>query len=179
MLSLFLGEMQRFTVPWRLVLIGASLVFDLVANLARTSFLVWTAANKGLTRMEAWHDAAGVLVMIIVLPGLLSLAQLLKSKTRSPDAVPAYEPRVLRSVPWWAGICALVWIATGEVSSELWYRLHETRLIPAARWSVAWPTQSLHFKNSGVPQKALSILRCSNSEAAAWEDVACYQSSGI
>src|SRR5258708_10776582 len=43
MLSLFLGEMQRFTVPRRLVLIGASLVFDFVATVARNSFFVWSA----------------------------------------------------------------------------------------------------------------------------------------
>jgi exosortase/archaeosortase family protein len=179
MLSLFLGEMQRFAVLRRLVLIGASLLFDLLANLTRTSFLVWAAANKGLAQMETWHDAAGALVMIIVLPGLLFLAHLLKFRTRSVNAVPVDGPRVPRSVPGWVGIGALVWIAVGEVSSEVWYRLHETRLIPAARWSVDWPTRSFHFKSSGVPQKALSILRCSDSEAAAWEDVAGNQWSGF
>src|SRR5579859_935227 len=80
MLSLFLGELYRFPLPRRLVLLPASLLLDLFANLARTSFLVWAAATKGLRTMEAWHDAARVLVMIIVLPAPLALAKLLKPR---------------------------------------------------------------------------------------------------
>jgi len=179
MLSLFLGEMYRFSVFRRITLVGASLLFDLVANLTRTSFLVWAAANKGLGQMEAWHDAAGLLVMTIVLPALLALAQLLKSKPRLAKGLPAFGRAALRPMPGWIGLCALLWIGTGEVSSELWYRLHETKLIPTARWSVAWPTRSLHFKNSAVPAKALSILRCSESKAAAWEDADGNQWSGF
>jgi len=43
MLSLFLGEMYRFGVLRRLALIGASLLFVLLANLSRTTFLVCAA----------------------------------------------------------------------------------------------------------------------------------------
>ena len=63
MLSLFLGELHRFSAPRRLVLLAASFGFVLVANLARTTFLVWAAANRGMHQMEQWHDTAGVLVM--------------------------------------------------------------------------------------------------------------------
>ena len=179
MLSLFLGEMHRLTMLRRLALVGASLLFDLIANLTRTSFLVWAAANKGLTQMEAWHDAAGLLVMIVVLPGLLALAQLLKSKIRPAKTLPAQKPFALRLVPGWVAVAALLWIVSGEMISELWYRVHETKLVPTVRWSAAWPTQSLHFTSTALPQKALSILRCSNSEAAAWEDTAGNKWSGF
>ena len=58
----------------------------MLANLSRTTFLVWAAANRGMHQMEAWHDTAGILVMLIVLPGLLALAHLMKPKEVSvPD----------------------------------------------------------------------------------------------
>ena len=76
----------------------------------------------------------------------------------------------LPPIPRWVGVLALLWIAAGEVASETWYRLHETQLIATTRWSVAWPSHSPHFRKTAVPEKALAILRCSNSDAAAWED---------
>jgi len=196
MLSLFLGEMHRLSPMRRLGLLGASLVFDLLANLSRTSFLVWAAANRGLSQMEAWHDTAGLLVMFIVLPSLLGLAWLMKPRTAkffpgsagvSPATSSEMEtrrrdagaPRArlihaglsrLPPIPRWVGVLALLWIAAGEVASETWYRLHETQLIATTRWSVAWPSHSPHFRKTAVPEKALAILRCSNSDAAAWED---------
>ena len=170
MLSLFLSEMYRFPAPRRLVLLAASLVFDLLANLARTSFLVWAAANKGLTQMETLHDAAGVLVMVIVLPALLGLSRLLKPTKRAIAANITSLGCTLKPLPGWAGVAVVLWIALGEVGSEAWYRIHETKLVPTPRWSVVWPTHGPHFRATTVSQKALSILRCSDSDAASWED---------
>ena len=50
MLSLFLGEMNRFSLA-ETALLGASLVFVVVANIARTTFLVWTGANHGMRQV--------------------------------------------------------------------------------------------------------------------------------
>jgi hypothetical protein len=64
----------------------------------------------------------------------------------------------------------LLWIAAGETGSEGWYRVHETHLIPAPRWSISWPEHSAHFRKTSLPENALAILRCSHSQAAAWDD---------
>src|SRR5271156_6509652 len=68
MLSLFLGEMHRFSHSRRGLLLAASLLFVIVANVTRTSTLVYTAANYGLQKMESVHDTIGNVVMFIVLP---------------------------------------------------------------------------------------------------------------
>jgi len=147
-----------------------------VANLVRTSFLVWAAANRGLAQMEAWHDLAGLLVMLIVLPSLLGLACIIRQKiptgrlNRQADSLRPVTQLELPPMPQWAWLLALIWIGVGELGGEAWYRLHETKLITNARWSVAWPAQNLRFKKASLPEKALTILRCSNSEAATWED---------
>jgi exosortase len=170
MLSLFLGEMHRLSPMRRVGLLGASLVFDLLANLARTSFLVWAAANKGLTKMEAWHDAAGLLVMLIVLPSLLALAHFIKPKSQPHSNLPRPGPVLFPTVPRWAGVLALIWIGAAEMTTDWWYRSHERNLIPTVRWSVAWPTQQYRFRKTALPENSLAILRCSNSEAAVWDD---------
>jgi exosortase len=174
MLSLFLGEMHRFTWLRRAGLLGASLLFVLAANLTRTTFLVWAASTHGMVKMESWHDTAGILVMLIVLPCLMGLAQLMKPK--APKPVSGSMPRQAQIavafpvLPRWPGIAALAWIGAAQLATEAWYRTHEANLVPNPRWSVAWPTQSPRFKKTVVPENSLAILRCSNSDAAAWQD---------
>jgi exosortase len=170
MLSLFLGEMYRFTWRRRAALLGASLVIVLFANLTRTSFLVWAAASRGLRQMQSWHDTAGFVVMVIVLPGLMLLAYLMKPKSQPATPTPAPGPLSLPALPRWPGIAALAWLGVCLLATEAWYRTHESNLVPNPRWSVAWPGESSQFKKTAVPAESLAILRCSDSEAAAWLD---------
>ncbi len=170
MLSLFLGEMYRFSMRRRAALIVASLLFVLLANLTRTTFLVWAAANRGMRQMEAWHDTAGLLVMLIVLPCLMGLAYLMKPKSSGPVSKTLANPVPLPAIPRWPGVAALAWMAVSLLATEAWYRTHESNLIPNARWTVAWPAQNPQFKKTAVPPNSLAILRCSDSDAAAWQD---------
>ena len=170
MLSLFLGEMYRFTVRRRMVLVGSSLLFVLFANLCRTTFLVRTAATRGMGQMKAWHDTAGLLVMLIVVPSLMGLASLMKPKSSGPSSRLLPNPFSFPTIPRWPGIAILAWIAVSLAATEAWYRTHETNLIPNARWTVAWPAQNPQFKKTTVPETSLAILRCSDSDAAAWLD---------
>lgn len=179
MISLFLGELYRMSFPRRAALLGSSLVFVLLANLCRTSFLVWAAANRGLTRMEAWHDTAGLLVMFAVLGGVMGLAQFLKPTLATLKAAPPAVRPAPPTVPWWLGYAVLAWLGSIEMATELWYRTHETKLVPSVRWHVAWPVQSPEFKSTQIAEKALAILRCSRSECASWQDSRGDQWSGF
>jgi len=176
MLSLFLGEMYRFSGLRRVVLIGASLVLVLLANLTRTSFLVWAAASRGLQQMAAWHDTAGNVVMFMVLPSLMVLAYLLRPKTAGGPVQPADPPggllAVLPPTSRWIGLAMLGWLLTVVVATEGWYRYHEKDLIPNVAWSVAWPVDNPGFAKTVVPEVSLAILRCTDSAAAAWQDQA-------
>jgi len=169
MLSLFLGEMNRWTWPRRLTLLGASLLFVLVANLVRTTFLVWAAASRGVHQMEAWHDTAGNVVMLIVLPGLLGLSYLMKPKEPVAEAgvIEHGEPR---SISCWVGIALVLWMVAAEAGTELWYRVHEKSLVANVSWSVLWPEDASHFRKMELPENSRVILRCSRSESATWQD---------
>lgn len=171
MLSLFLGELNRFSVSRRMVLVGASMLGVLMANVGRTTFLTWAAATRGIHQMEAWHDTAGLLVMVFVLPALFVLAHWLKPPAaavqKNSSAVTA---SVLSPLPRWIAISVFVWLGVSELATEGWYRAHEQNLVRSARWSVAWPIQEPHFQKTAVPAESLAILRCSQSESALWKD---------
>jgi exosortase len=170
MLSLFLGEMYRFSWTRRGMLLAASLLFVLLANLTRTTLLVWTAANHGLPQMQAWHDTIGNVIMLIVLPCLMGMAYLMKPKASAIALPSARVPDVFPKIPRWFGFAVLGWLLLVPVATEAWYRYHEASLIPNTPWSLAWPVQDPQFHKTSLPETSLAILRCSDSQAAAWED---------
>ena len=49
-----------------------------------------------------------------------------------------------------------------------WYRVHETNLVSAARWSVRWPEQAPNFRKLKIDPEIRGVLRFDESEAAAW-----------
>lgn len=170
MLSLFLGEMYRFSVLRRLVLLGGSLLLVLASNLARTTFLVWAAASHGMRQMQSWHDFAGNFVMAIILPSLMLFAYLVNPRSDQLSPPPAGKPFHFPAVPRWLGLGVFAWIAIAQLTTEIWYRAHETTLIPNKRWTVSWPAGNPEFKKAEVPETSLAILRCSSSQAASWQD---------
>jgi exosortase len=172
MLSLFLGEMYRFSPFRRLTLLVGSLVFVLLANLTRTTLLVWTAANHGLHQMEAWHDTVGNVIMLIVLPCLMGMAYLMNLKKASIIARPDHARDGFPPMPRWVGLSVLGWLLLVQLATEGWYRYHEASLIPNTPWSLVWPVQDEQFHKTSIPENSLAILRCSDSQAAAWQDEA-------
>lgn len=170
MLSLFFGEMFRFSALRRIILLGASLTCVLLANVARTTFLTWVVANRGVQQMEAVHDTAGLLVMLFVLPSLFILAHLMKPKVSDTSDPPTTATPVSRTLPAWVAISVLAWIGFSEIATEAWYGSHERNLGPSQRWSVSWPVQEPHFEKTAVPAESLAILRCSDSDSARWKD---------
>jgi exosortase/archaeosortase family protein len=170
MLSLFLGEMYRFSVLRRLGLLGASLLLVLASNLTRTTFLVWAAASHGMRQMQTWHDTAGNVIMAIVLPSLILLAWLIKPRGERLGAFGAVTPFVFPMIPRWVGLSVLAWLGVTQVTTEIWYRAHEASLIPNQRWAMAWPVGDPQFEKTEVPETSLAILRCSSSQAASWQD---------
>ena len=171
MLSLFLGEMNRWSWLRRAALVGASMLFVVAANLVRTTFLVWAAVRRGIPQMEAWHDTAGLLIMFIVLPGLLGLSYLMQPRKTVPDASPSPSKHsAFRPVPRWVGLAMILWIAVIEVGVEAWYRVHEKTLVTNVGWSMAWPAGAPQFQKTELPENSRIILRCDNSQSAAWKD---------
>ena len=65
-------------------------------------------------------------------------------------------------------VAALCWLLFVEIGTAAWYRVHETNLVSAARWSVRWPEQSPNFRKLKIDPEIRGVLRFDEGEAAAW-----------
>jgi exosortase len=169
--SLFLGELYRFSARRRVGLTLASFGLALAGNVGRTTFLVWCAARKGLGRMHDLHDNAGLVALVGTLLGLWGLAQWLRQdRGRRPVDVRSVSGG--RNLPR-ALLCSLaVWFVVVEAATEGWYQVHELRTVENARWSINWPVGASLFGEVPISDTVRSILRYSTGRAVAWEDSA-------
>ena len=86
----------------------------------------------------------------LVFVGTIGLAYLLggseirhqKSEIRNQQSVVSSQWSVVSSRFLAAAVC---WLFFAEIGTAAWYRVHETNLVSAARWSVQWPEQAPNF----------------------------------
>jgi exosortase len=169
-ICLFLGEMYRLPVVRRAALLGLGFVAAIICNVARTFFLVWSAARHGLERMHAAHDAAGQTVLVITLVCFWCLARLLKLRA-APGEKPRASAAPLRIPPVRFAIGVLVWILAIEIATEAWYRAHESKAVENAHWSVNWP-EGAGAQAMAIDSTVQAVLRCDEGRGKTWQDAA-------
>ena len=168
MISLFLGELYSFNVGRRfiLVIVGGFLAF--VCNVARTAILVWVGTNRGATGIKAWHDPAGLTILIVCLVGLwiVSLIMLRRGPAapisrigENKTAVPRFNLGPL--------VFLAIWLIIAESAVQLWYRSHQPRV--TSRWAVRWPNSESDFKSVPIAPEAESLLQYNEGGGASWE----------
>ena len=172
MAGLFLGELSRLGGPRRLALLAGGVVVAMVANVFRSSLLVWIAAQHGTAALTRYHDAAGVSVLVIVFVGLLFLNGRLESKRPAAVARGAAprppERREAHRFPLAVCLGMLVWLAAVEIGTEAWYRLHERGATPHPLWTVAMPKAAPGFQAVPVDDVSRSLLRYDEGQEARW-----------
>src|SRR5262245_27920866 len=163
---LFLGELYRFSWSRRGLLLLLGFLVAVLCNVGRTFFLVSSAARHGLENVDAVHDTAGGVVLAKTLLAIAGLAHLLKrSRTTPPLSAPQRaRPKV---PPLGVIVGVLVWIVVVEVSTEWWYRLHESNAVPNARWPATWPEEA---QSVSIDSTVLAMLRCNEGKAGRWQD---------
>jgi exosortase len=184
MIGLLFGELKRFSVLRRIVLVGGAIAIAIIANFCRAVFLVWIAATRNVSEIRHWHDVLGYTIVGLVFVGTLGLAYLLGRKKPS-DAVLAGVPPAtmeqlqptrlpLQSVvtPWSFPISylifALCWIVAVEAGAQLWYRAHESNLVATTRWNVRWPEAAPNFRKLKIDEEVRRVLRFDEGQAAVW-----------
>ncbi len=168
MVSLFLGEFYSFPVLRRIFLIAGGAVLALVCNLIRTGILVWIGAREGATAIGAWHDPAGLGILLVCLFGLwlLSLAMHRRDRVESRPAPPrAGSPPLRRAMP--LVICLAGWILLIEVAVQFWYGSHQSSLA-GSRWHVRWPRAAMSFQTVPIAPETENLLRYNEGGGAMW-----------
>jgi exosortase len=168
MISLFLGELYFFSATRRiaLVIIGAGLAF--VCNVVRTAILVWVGTKRGATGIEAWHDPAGLTILIVCLFGLWLVSLIMLRRGNRPQ-IPS--PPSSQNAPTHFSsdllIGLAIWLLLVEVSVQIWYRAHQIAV--GSRWAVHWPESENNYKPVPIAPEAESLLRFNEGGGAAWE----------
>lgn len=173
MVSLFLGEFYFFSAPRRVVLIVAGALLAFFCNLIRTAILVWLGANHGTESLEAWHDPAGLTILLVCLFGLWGISLLMRRGERSsPPALTGDAFFTRPSIALLTGLTATVLL--GELAVQSWYRAHQTD-IAGSRWRTQWPDQETAFKSIDIPEATRAILRYDDGGGASWRGADSHQ----
>jgi len=196
MIALFLGAVYRLSLSRRITLMLSAIALAFVFNVLRTLLLVSIAGQKSLTAMAAWHDPAGVTILVACFLGLWLLSLWLKGSSASvrtlstASQISSSKPirDTVESVLTRQGsrlalpaLCTphsalrtsyilALWIAFTELSVQWWYRSHENHLTKNAAWNIAWPTQNATFRQLPMSEAARRILRYDEAFDASWLD---------
>lgn len=169
MVSLFLGELLTLRAARRvaLVLLGCGWVF--ACNVLRATALVIIAARHGIPALEHWHDWIGSAVLVLGMGGLVAFSFALSDRDKLPAR--AATDSESRAISFGVTAAAVAWLAFVFVSTELWYRAHERRLITRPPWEAHWP-QGAGAKTMPIADTTASILRYNSASSAAWTGLA-------
>lgn len=172
--SLFLGELYSLTIARRIVLVVAGAFLAFFCNIVRTAFLVWTGAKNGAKSIEAWHDPAGLTILLVCLFGLWLISLFLRRglNVGQVSNLPRTPVRNLKrsasSAPLLLSLA--VWLVLTETGVQIWYRIHESPLA-RARWTIQWPRSETGYQSVPVTPEAKSLLRYNEGGGASWQAV--------
>ena len=172
MIALFMGELLRFRVARRLVLLSGALGVAFVCNASRAFFLVWISAKHGTDAVAKLHDNVGMVVLLGSLLGVGILCVILKPRrNETADALP--DPGLLcPGAPPGKGllIALAAWLVVIEAGTEAWYRMAEARAPKEKPWTVRWPTREKNFRDVEFSEVTRNILKYTDARSAVWSD---------
>jgi exosortase len=168
MVSLFLGELYSFRASRRLVLIVIGALLAFICNVVRTALLVWAGTTKGPNAIEAWHDPAGLTILLVCMFGLWMASLVMQRRGNASSVETSIGNQRAPIYCNWALLGALaVWLLLVEVAVQVWYRSHQT--LTSSGWGVRWPESENNYKLVPVASAAETLLRYNEGGGAAWE----------
>ena len=172
MIALFMGELLRFGILRRAVLLAGALGVAFVCNASRAFFLVWVSARSGTGAVAKWHDNIGMAVLLGSLAGVGILCAILNPK-RIETGDASLDPGLLRpGAPPRKGILIALaaWFVVVEIGTEVWYRMAEAHAPKVNAWTVRWPAEQKGFRDVEFNDVTRNILRYTDARSAVWTD---------
>lgn len=180
MISLFLGELYRFSILRRILLCLAGFALAFLFNVGRTTLLTWVAARNGTEAIASWHDPAGLTILLGCLASLWAVSQRL-ARARPTGVVSTLNgpslsanPTLDRHVPGtahfsiWLPATLLLCVTTCELGVVAWFRHHEARLGPPLSWAVEIPMQHHATISKRIPEASQALLHADHYLRASW-----------
>jgi exosortase/archaeosortase family protein len=168
MIGLLFGELNRLSFARRCVLVAVAILIAFIANCGRAFFLVWIAANRGVSQVEHWHDLAGYAIVGLVFVGCLGLTKWLSHGRVAREPKMENRKSEITDAPLALGAFILAWLIAVEIGVGSWYRAHERNLEPTARWNVKWPENAPQFRDIRIDERTRSLLHQDEGRGAMW-----------
>jgi exosortase len=174
----FVGELFRFTLIGRGLLLFLSGIASLVLNVGRTWILTWSTHTSGSSLTESIHDPVGYTVSFIAFLILLVVAFFLrKSFAREPvkPHTPDATNRLAHSKPptllsWPACLSAIAILIGGYGLSELWYLRVERSLPQPRAVEIDWQKLPFDPQFVEIDPAIRGQLKYSDGTQAEWID---------
>jgi exosortase len=182
MIGLLFGELKRFSITRRVVLVLGALAVALIANFGRAFFLVWVAATQDISAVDRWHDFAGYTIVAVVFIGSLLLAAFLgrnkvgsrkeevgneRTSTDLRPLISDLRSPFLLSTSYF--LLLFVWLLAIEIGVEAWYRTHEKNLAAQVGWNVQPPEKTLGFREIKINESVRETLRFDTGREVMWK----------
>ena len=173
MAALFFGEMFRLRTGRRLALAGAGLAVALAGNVIRTSFLTVTASRHGIPAVEAWHDRAGLMTLLVSTALIWLAAELLsrgRGGARARTDAPVSPGRKRRSLSLVFPAGALVFWLLTFAGTEWWYARHDAEQASLPAWRIREPEALPDARRVEIPDATARMLRYDEGVSGRWTD---------
>jgi exosortase len=175
MVSLFLGGLYQLTFLRRFSLCLSGFALSFVFNVGRTTLLTWVATRNGIIAIERWHDPAGGILLVLCFTTVWLLA-LSCRPSRELSLIPAPPACIKNAIQnpqtrirfSKSRFALLIWFLVCEISVAAWYRLHETDIPHAVKWTVTWPTNNPSFRELPFSDQTRQNLRYDEGFNAKW-----------
>ncbi len=188
MIGLLFGELRRLTVVRRIGLVSIALAVAIVGNFARAFSLVWVSATREKEAFTSWHDIAGYSIVAVVFVACVAVASWLApehkrdqksedsgQQAKTPPSVvtpPTSDLRPLTSssfhLPTSYFLLPLAWLLAIEAGAEIWYRSHESNMVPRVAWGVQWPESADGFREIPIDEGIKTTLRFDEGREGSW-----------
>ncbi|HAV12538.1 MAG TPA: hypothetical protein DCX06_03425 [Opitutae bacterium] len=178
----FVGELFRFSLAGRGLLLLISGIASLVLNVVRTWILTWATHRSGSSLTESMHDPVGHAVSLIAFFILLGVAFLLRkyflletvTHQQSKAALVAgtspsdlQHSKLLSPSAWIAAIALLV---GGYVFTELWYYRFERSLPEPQTVELNWQSLDAEIEFVDISPAIRGQLKYSDGIHAKWAE---------
>jgi exosortase len=170
------GEIYRFSIWRRIILVLGGMMLALIGNYLRTFFLAMVAFYSGAEAVTRWHDTAGYAILIFTGVGSWLGAFALDTWKMPPIFTSQTHANIGRGdsprlAPVARRLAVLVFLAAllSEAVTQSWYGWKELSMIRHPQWNVVWPA-SESFQDITLSETTLEALRCDAAHAGQWQD---------
>src|SRR5204862_95068 len=137
-------------------------------------FLCSLAYRQGIDAIGKWHDPAGYVVLLLTLAALWALSRMIRRFEPGTGDEPVRASSEgfgrMRQVPAVVWVAILGWLCVSELATKAWYRMHETGVMPAPKWTAQWPQENPTFLDYPINESTRVELRYNEGRSAKWTE---------